>query len=112
MIALIIGLPTAAGLNVMHMADALTAPRHLQLVKSLPVAVGVDGLQTVAQFCAARGADMALATMNKIGRRAASMSRKQDRQPVKVPCVMFGEVNAYDAAILAAAFGQITAEAA
>ncbi|MYM34891.1 hypothetical protein GTP38_11125 [Duganella sp. FT94W] len=112
MIALILGLPSAAGLNVVQLAaDHLAAPRsHLQLVKSLPVAKGENGMQTVAELCAARGVQLLIADMNRIGRRAASLSRKQDLQPVKVACPLFGEVNSYRADILALAWGQIEAE--
>lgn len=108
MIALIVGVPSAAGLNVVQLA----APaRHLQLVKSLPVAKGADGMQTVAELCAARGIELSIAEMNRIGRRAAALSRKQDLQPVKVACPLFGEVNSYRADILALALEQINAEA-
>lgn len=114
MIALIIGVPNAAGLNVVQLAaDQLVAPvRHLRLVESLPVAKGENGMQTVAELCAARGVTLSVADMNRIGRRAAALSRKQDLQPVKVPCALFGEVNSYRADVLALAFDQIEAEAA
>lgn len=112
MIALIVAMPSAAGLNVMQLAaDNLVAPaRHLQLVKALPVAKGANGMQTVAELCAARGVQLSIADMNRIGRRAAALSRKQDLQPVKVACPLFGEVNSYRADILVLAYGQIDNE--
>ena len=113
MIALIVGLPSVAGLNVVQLAaDSLAAPaRHLQLVKSLPVAKGENGMETVAELCAARGVQLSIADMNRIGRRAASLSRKLDLQPMKVACPLFGEVNSYRADILALAYEQIDNEA-
>lgn len=112
MIALVIGLPAAARANVVQLAcDALTAPaRHLQLVQpALPIATGTNGMQTVAQFCAARGTELTIGEMNRIGRRAAALSRQQDRQIVKVPCPLFGEVNSYSPTLLAQAFDEIVA---
>jgi hypothetical protein len=111
MIALIIGVPSAAGMNLVQVAAEDLAPKkHLQLVKSLPVAKGTDGMQTVAELCAARSITLSITDMNRIGRRAAALSRKQDLQPVKVPCALFGEVNSYRADILALAYEQINAE--
>lgn len=111
MIALTIGLPTSAGLNLVQLAgaDLMKPTRHLQLVKALAVATGENGMQTVAELAAARGAQLTIACMNRIGRRAAALSRKLDLQPVKVPCALFGEVNSYRADILAQAWAEIEA---
>jgi hypothetical protein len=110
MIALIVGLPTAAGLNVVQLAAPTAKANHLQLVQSLPIAKGADGMQTVAELCAVRNMGLTIEKMNRIGRRAAALSRKQDLQPMKVPCALFGEVNSYRADILALAYEQIDAE--
>ncbi|MYN42694.1 hypothetical protein GTP55_25450 [Duganella sp. FT109W] len=92
-------------------AEQMTAPaRRLELVKSLPVAMGENGMQTVAQLCAERDISLSITDMNRIGRRASALSRKQDLQPVKVPCALFGEVNSYRADLLALAYEQIDAE--
>jgi hypothetical protein len=112
MIALIVGVPSAAGLNLVQLAsDALAPVKHLRLVKPLPIAKGENGMQTVVQLCAERRVELSISCMNRIGRRAAALSRKQDLQPVKVPCALFGEVNSYRADILALAYEQIEAEA-
>lgn len=111
MIALIVGLPSVAGLNVVQLAAPSAKANHLQLVQSLPVAKGADGMQTVAEFCAAQGAQLSLTAKNRIGRRAASLSRQHDLQPVKVACPLFGEVNSYRAEVLALAYERIEAEA-
>jgi hypothetical protein len=47
--------------------------------------------------------------MSRIGRRAATLSRKQDLQPMKVSCPLFGEVNSYRADVLAQAWAEIEA---
>lgn len=111
MIALIVGLPSAEGLNVIKLTDSdFTRPAsHLKLVESLPVAKGENGMVTVAELCASRGVMLSICDMNRIGRRSASLSRKQDLQPVKVPCALFGEVNSYCADILAQAWAEIEA---
>jgi hypothetical protein len=110
MIALIVGVPAAAGLNLVQLASDVLAPtKRLSLVKPLPLAKGANGMQTVAELCALRNMGLTIENMNRIGRRAAALSRKQDLQPVKVPCALFGEVNSYRADILALAYEQIDA---
>lgn len=109
MIALIVGLPSIDGLNVVQLAIPSPRTNHLQLVKSLPVAKGEHGMQTVAELAAARGVQLSLSCMSRIGRRAATLSRKQDLQPVKVSCPLFGEVNSYRADVLAQAWAEIEA---
>lgn len=111
MIALIVGVPGASGLNLLKLsgADLVKPGNHLQLVKSMPVAKGEHGMQTVAELAAERGVQLSLSCMSRIGRRAATLSRKQDLQPVKVSCPLFGEVNSYRADVLAQAWAEIEA---
>ena len=96
MLALIIGAPGDANTNLIQLAaDAFTAPA----LQSLPIAKGFNGLMTAAEYC--EGMDLSLADLNRVGRRAAALSRKQDYQIIKVPCAVFGEVNSYQPAVLA-----------
>ena len=111
MIALIVGVPAAGStFNFTELAgDAirnLVPARKLALVPKL--APAATGVATVAQFCAARGADLPLATLSRIGRKAAALSRA-DGLLIGRAMEQFGEVNTYDADVLALAFALVTA---
>jgi hypothetical protein len=111
MIALIVGVPGAGStFNFTELAgDAirnLAPARKLALVPKL--APAATGMVTVAQFCAARGADLPLATLSRIGRKAAALSRA-DGLLIGRAMEQFGEVNTYDSGVLAIAFNAIQA---
>lgn len=109
MIALIFATPGAGGsLNFAELAGdvvggMMRSVRKLSLVPAAPA-----GMQTVAQFCAARGADLPLAMLSRIGRKASALSRAGGLL-IGRATEAFGEVNAYDPAVLAEAFALVTA---
>jgi len=110
MIALIIGVPAGAHINFAEIAAdtvrAITPARKLTLVpKAAPAA---DGMLTVAQYCAARGVSLTLPCMSRIGRKAAALSRAGGLL-IGRAVEAFGEVNTYDACVLAEAFAFIEA---
>lgn len=111
MIALIVGVPGAGStFNFTELAgDAirnLVPARKLALVPKL--APASTGMVTVAQFCAARGANLPLATLSRIGRKAAALSRA-DGLLIGRAMEQFGEVNTYEADVLATAFDALQA---
>lgn len=111
MIALIVGVPGAGStFNFTELAGDtirnLVPTRKLAVVPKL--APAETGMVTVAQFCAAGGADLPLATLSRIGRRAAALSRA-DGLLIGRAMEQFGEVNTYDADVLALAFDAIQA---
>lgn len=110
MIALIVGAQVASTFNFTELAGDtirnLLPARQLALVpKQAPAATG---MVTVAHFCAARGVDLPLAVMSRIGRKAAALSRA-DGLLIGRTMEQFGEVNTYDANVLALAFDAIQA---
>ncbi len=113
MIALIFVTPGAAGhINFAEIAAdtvrAITPARKLALVPKVAPAAG--GMQTVAQYCAARGVSLSSPCMSRIGRKAAALSRAGGLL-IGRAFETLGEVNTYDAAVLAEAFAQIEAAA-
>lgn len=111
MIALIVGVPGAGStFNFTELAGDtirnLVPARKLALVPKL--APAKTSMVTVAQFCAARGADLPLVTLSRIGRKAAALSRA-DGLLIGRAMEQFGEVNTYDAHVLAVAFDAIQA---
>lgn len=57
---------------------------------------------TVAQFCAARGLDLDMRGMQRMGVAAAKYSRLEGLKIDRATDELFGEVNAYDVAVLEA----------
>lgn len=110
MIALIVGAQVGSTFNFTELAgDAirnLAPARRLTLVPKLVPAA--TGMVTVAQFCAARGADLPLPVMSRIGRKAAALSRAGGLLIGRAE-EQFGPVNTYDANVLAVAFDAIQA---
>jgi hypothetical protein len=108
MIALIFATSVGSALNFTEAtADtvgAIAPARKLSLVPK--VAPAADGKLTVAQFCAARGADLPLAVLSKIGRKASALSRAGGLV-IGRAVEAFGEVNTYDANALAQAFAEV-----
>lgn len=111
MIALIFATSVGSALNFTEIAAdairAITPARTLSLVPKV-AAPAADGKLTVAQFCAARGADLPLATLRKIGRKAAALSRTGGLM-IGRAVEAFGQVNTYDADVLADAFEFVAA---
>ena len=112
MIALIFATPGAAGqINFAEIAAdtirAITPARKLALVPKV-AAPAADGMLTVAQFCAARSVSLTVPCMSRIGRKAAALSRAGGLLIGRAVDV-FGEVNTYDAGVLAEAFAFIEA---
>lgn len=110
MIALIVGAQVGSTFNFTELAsDAirnLVPVRKLALVPKLPPAT--TGMVSVAQFCAARGADLPLATLSRIGRKAAALSRA-DGLLIGRAMEQLGPVNTYEADVVALAFDAIQA---
>ena len=110
MIALIVGAQVGSTFNFTKLAgDAirnLAPARKLAVVPKL--APTSTGMVTVAQYCAARGADLPLPVMSHIGRKAAALSRA-DGLLIGRAMEQFGEVNTYDANVLALALDSIQA---
>ena len=110
MIALIFAVPGAGGtINFAEFAgdtfrSVTRGVRKLSLV-SAPAA----GAQlTVAQFCEARGVSLTIGCMSRIGRKASALSRAAALN-IGRAVEAYGEVNTYDADVLAQAFAFIEA---
>lgn len=116
MIALIFAVPGAGNtINFAEMAgDTIRSitrgARKLSLVpKDSPVVAAADGSLTVAQFCQLRGVSLTVACMSRIGRKASALTRAAGHVPGRAAQDGFGEVNTYDAAVLAQAFAFVEA---
>jgi hypothetical protein len=82
MIALIFAVPGAAGrINFTELAGdtVRSMTRGARTLSLVPTATqtspAANGMLTVAQFCAARGALLTVPCMSRIGRKAAALSR-------------------------------------
>ena len=109
MIALIFAVPGAGNtINFAEMAGetlrSIAPVPKLSLVRA-PVA---GGPLTVAQFCEQRGVTLTIGCMSRIGRKASALSRAAGLT-IGRAVEAYGEVNAYDADVLAQAFAFIEA---
>lgn len=112
MIALIFATGAGNRLNFTELAgDTIRAIDPVRKLAVVPkVAPAADGMLTVAQLCAARGVSLAVPCMSRIGRKAAALSRAGGLL-IGRAVEPFGEVNTYDAGVLAQAFAAIEAAA-
>ena len=116
MIALFFGSLSGSGVDFKEVTgDTIKRITHearkLTLVPPvLAPAKGENGMLTVAGYCEQRGVSLAVRDMSRIGKRAAALSRKDGKLITRVQDDLFGQVNAYDPAMLELAYAQIDEE--
>lgn len=115
MIALIFAVPGAGNtINFAEMAgdtvrSITRGARTLSVVpKAKLTSPAANAQLTVAQFCEQRGVMLSTTCMSRIGRKASALSRAAGLT-IGRAVEAYGEVNAYDADVLALAFAFIEA---